>query len=543
MSADILAHLRDARLARDKASADLSSANAAARDAKAALKNADRVLADLLGELVNPRPLLDRIEAKTIEERPDGEAIPSRPSPHALAMAIACPTCGVFAGQICKGKSGSKGPLVDGLHLSRYGAARSIRTMADGSLCGDQLDTELLVAAWGGNWRSVGLLAIFPRETDADPGTPEGEWIDRIHKALGLPSHEEPTIGQLFAWLEGRSIGALPGLTYGDRVALQEAVGNFCLFVPEAQDDLRGEWLDTPEFEPEVAEPAEAAWRSLSLLDLVADAPWPDREASEAARSARLALAEPAGNTPGITTLGHLIDCIEGRDGHLGGPLDEIVIARPDGEPGIDGSLTDAEVKALRFALHSRREVDPEFARDVEAWAIDPTLRSLLFRVELRPQKKGEPRDLVYLRANSKLIATEYAQANWGDSFKAIWEVNADKSPEGATVFDIPLDSYDDRLAQHRFEARMEEQERQEAMARAKAEKEPEPCLFAVTPKGKRAPSCYVEASSLSQAIALMKSKQPDGPASKVRAFFGHPPKGSVVHRPAVSPAKEVSRG
>lgn len=296
---------------------------------------------------------------------------------------------------------------------------------------------------------------------------------------------------------------------------------------------IPAEARDIPETAPDIP-----AWRSLSLLDLVADAPWPGREAAEAARSARLALAEPAGNAPGVTTLGQLIDVIEGNNGSIGGPIEDMVITRPDGEPGVDGFFTEAEVKALRFAMHSRREVDPEFAAAVEAWVIDPTLRRLLFRVEL---KRGKEKREAYLRANSKLIATEYAQANWGDAFKSIWEINADKPPEGATVFDIPLDSYDDRRAQYRLEERVEEHERQEKAARAKAEKEPEPGYFSVTPKGKkRAPLYFVRARTLAEAVAYVKTERPNGKAMVVKPWFDELPKGAMVCPTHTLPAKEA---
>jgi hypothetical protein len=119
--------------------------------------------------------------------------------------------------------------------------------------------------------------------------------------------------------------------------------------------------------------------------------------------------------------------------------------------------LTGDEVRVIRGCLIEwigEQGIVADFPLE---W-VDPTLTPLFnFQVQFKPTKSGE-RPMVYLRAASLLLATEYAGRYWPKIVKAVAPY-PDPIPNGARVEEVPRDSYEDRVAAHQLEraARLQE--------------------------------------------------------------------------------------
>lgn len=436
--------------------ADLRCAKKRLRDRRAGL---ERLMAEGEGGL----PLFDRPQpAAEPESPPDGKA----PSLARVATIVAtCSTCGAHAGQECKPAGRGKGPdgkpawwpRLDGVHHGRYAAALDVRRRQGIT----ELSDDLLVAAWGGDWRDVGLMAIVPEGGDWDVLDP---WLDRVHVALGLAAEEEPTVGGVARWLAadgGRTLSGLP-LDDADLARLAEVVRAFRARVPAMADALAADLLQVDaQAEAQPLEEPSPAWCLKPLIDLVDPPDWPGPYEKGACLAAVDALARPLVDRPGVTRLGELAVLVVGSEPIN---LDELAVERED---GTREGLAEAEVRALRFALLSYREQDAAFAAACAASCIDPTASRAWFKVEFKTRKGKQPRRPFFLLATSKLRAAEHAE-RWGADVVSI-APHLGEPPEGALVQAIALEGYDDRHRAKAVEQEIDERIRKEHKRKPKA--------------------------------------------------------------------------
>lgn len=320
----------------------------------------------------------------------------------------------------------------------------------------------------------AGMTAEAPA---GDAGWREAS-ISVLHVEHGLPSAVEAklrdagldTIGRLadFTAADNR-LTDVPGIGPAKAEAVEDALAKFWAArqnfppAPLGEAGNPAENADAPQVEESTPDGGAvesgplAAWRTKPLIDLVDPCDWPGPHEKGACLSAVDALALEARDDDGIGTLGELIDelidVLRGPDGGLPIQLDDLAVAREDDGP--DG-LTDAEVKALRFALLSYRERDAEFARDVPVGLIDPTADRRWYEVRFKARKGKPAKAPVYLLCHSPWRANGYAQEQWGDQFAVCITLDGGP-PEGAVTHHVG-ESYEDRRAAAVQELKIDEQ-------------------------------------------------------------------------------------